>query len=123
MTLLRAIPLLIFPAIAYVLCAITPLTGLKVGWLSLDGCIILFGIFTLLVEVAKASMIGTSVMIDHIGSLILLMCSLVCMVMFPLFQSETFVILFSLMIVDVMGGFVISQRVAQRDIGVTGGLL
>ena len=123
MSILRTIPLLFFPMLAFYCCTITGTSGPAIGWLSIDGSIILFGTLCLLIEVAKSTLIGVRVMVDHILSLLLLIGALLAMVLLPDFKSETFLILFSFACVDVMGGFIISQRVAQRDIGISAGII
>ena len=123
MTILRIIPLLLFPMIIYCACMVT--TGLDehiLGFVSVGGVIILMAILILLLEIAKATFTSL-VLIDHIASLLVMVGAMAALILLPIFQTETFLILFSLSVIDVAGGIIISQRVAQRDIGVAGGLI
>jgi hypothetical protein len=81
---------------------------------------ILLGVSVLLlsVEVMKSTRIGLRSMIDHVLSLVLFIAMLVEFLLVKQAGTSTFFILMVISLVDVITGFVVSVRTAQRDIAI-----
>jgi len=83
-----------------------------------EDVLLTFSILLLAVEVMKATRVGLRSMIDHILSLVLFIVMLVEFLLVKQAGTSTFFILMVISLVDVMSGFVVSIRSAQRDIAV-----
>jgi hypothetical protein len=77
---------------------------------------VLLGIMLLYIEVLKATRISSKAIIDHVLSLILFVGMLVEFIVVQKAATMTFLILTALSFVDVIGGFTITIRTAQRDV-------
>jgi hypothetical protein len=77
-------------------------------------------ILILLVEMLKAARLSRRSVIDHLLSMILFVGMLIEFLLVKQVASSTFFLLLVISFVDVMGGFSISVRAAQRDISFTG---
>ena len=92
-----------------------------VDWTMSSGdVLIVFGILMLFGEVMKATRIVLRTVIDHGLSLILFLGMLVEFILVPQTSTATFFILLVLSFVDVLGGFVVTLRSAQRDLTIEG---
>jgi hypothetical protein len=78
--------------------------------------IVLFG------EMMKATRIGIRTVVDHALSLLLFLAVLVEFILVKQAASGTFFLLLVISLVDVLGGFAITLRTAQRDLTVEGSL-
>jgi hypothetical protein len=78
--------------------------------------LVLLGIMLLYIEVLKATRISSKAIVDHILSLILFVGMLVEFIVVQKAATATFLILTALSFVDVVGGFTITIRTAQRDV-------
>ncbi len=76
--------------------------------------LVLFG------EVMKSTRIGVRTVVDHGLSLILFLGMLVEFLLVPQAGSATFFLLLVISFVDVLGGFAVTLRTAQRDLTVEG---
>jgi hypothetical protein len=81
-----------------------------------EDILLAFSILLLCVEVIKASRMGVRGLMDHVLSLILFIVMLVEFLLVARAGSSTFFILMVISLVDVMAGFIITARTAQRDI-------
>ena len=81
-----------------------------------EDILLAFSILLLCVEVIKASRMGVRGLMDHVLSLILFIVMLVEFLLVGRAGSSTFFILMVISLVDVMAGFIITARTAQRDI-------
>jgi hypothetical protein len=70
------------------------------------------------VEVVKATRMGIRGIMDHVLSMLLFIVMLVEFLMVMRAGTSTFFILMVICLVDVMAGFIITARTAQRDIQV-----
>jgi len=70
------------------------------------------------VEVIKATRMGIRGIIDHVLSMLLFIVMLVEFLLVMRAGTSTFFILMVISLVDVMAGFIITARTAQRDIQV-----
>jgi len=80
-----------------------------------------FTALTLLVlffELMKATRISARSIIDHMLSLLLLIAAIVEFLMVRQAGSSVFMLLICVMLLDVLTGFSVSIRVAQRDVSV-----
>ena len=75
-----------------------------------------FSIMLLGVEVIKAARSGLRGLTDHILSLVLFVCMLVEFLLVARAGTSTFFLLMTISFVDVLAGFIITARPAQRDI-------
>jgi hypothetical protein len=78
--------------------------------------ILAFSILLLGVEVIKAARMGLRGLMDHILSLILFVAMLVEFLLVARAGTSTFFLLLTMSFVDVLAGFIITARTAQRDI-------
>ena len=81
-----------------------------------EDIILAFAIVLLGVEVIKATRMGIRGLMDHILSMVLFIVMLVEFLLVPRAGTSTFFILMVISLVDVLAGFIITARTAQRDI-------
>ena len=125
---LIAFPLLLVPyalynMIAYLLdmkfetnlFSIPLLSGARMD-VSIGAMLVILGIFLLYIEILKATRLSTKAIMDHVLSFILFIVMVVQFIAAEKAATTTFLILITLCFVDVIGGFTISIRTAQRDI-------
>jgi hypothetical protein len=75
------------------------------------------GILMLFVEILKSTRIGNRSIVDHMLSLVLLLGMLAEFMTVRSAATSTFFLLTAMSLVDVVAGFSITIRTAQRDIG------
>ena len=90
--------------------------------MSIGDMLIGFAIVVLFGEMMKATRIGIRTVVDHGLSLLLFLVMLVEFILVKQAATATFFLLLIIGIVDVMGGFAITLRSAQRDLTVEGTL-
>ena len=73
-------------------------------------------IILLPVEIFKATKIGVRSVVDHVLSMVLFIVMLVEFLLVARAGTSTFFFLMVITLVDVMAGFIITARTAQRDI-------
>jgi hypothetical protein len=78
--------------------------------------ILAFSIMLLGIEVIKAARMGLRGIMDHILSMILFVAMLVEFLLVKQAGTSTFFLLMTISFVDVLAGFIITARTAQRDI-------
>ena len=88
--------------------------------MSIGDMLIGFAIVVLFGEMMKATRIGIRTVVDHGLSLLLFLVMLVEFILVKQAATATFFLLLIIGIVDVMGGFAITLRSAQRDLTVEG---
>lgn len=130
--MLTPIPLLIIPLAIYNIVAfltpgvswaagladITMMSG--VHWtLTVSDVFLALCLFVFLFEVMKATRISSRSIMDHILSLLLFVGALVEFLMVPQAATSPFALLVAIMLLDVIIGFSVSIRVAQRDVALT----
>ena len=81
-----------------------------------EDVLIAFAILLLAGEIMKATRISTRSIVDHILSLLLFIAMLVEFLLVKQAGSSTFFILMVTSIVDVVAGFTVTTRTAQRDL-------
>jgi hypothetical protein len=88
--------------------------------MSIGDMLIAFSVVVLFGEMMKATRIGIRTVVDHGLSLLLFLAMLVEFILVKQAATATFFLLLVIGIVDVMGGFAITLRSAQRDLTVEG---
>jgi hypothetical protein len=124
-------PLLVIPFAIYNMIAfLTPgvnwtdtvtSVGLMSGatWsVTTEDMLIGLAIILLPLEILKAARIGMRSVIDHILSMALFVVMLIEFLMLRQAGTSTFFLLMMLSVVDVLGGFIVTLRTAQRDLTV-----
>jgi hypothetical protein len=84
--------------------------------LTTEDIVLTAAILLLGVEVIKATRMGIRGLMDHILSMVLFIVMLVEFLLVGRAGTSTFFILMVISLVDVMAGFIITARTAQRDI-------
>jgi hypothetical protein len=87
----------------------------KISWGDL---LITLSLLLLFLEIVKATRFGTRGIIDHMLSMLLFVAMLVEFLLVERAATSTFFLLMMTAFVDVIGGFTVSVRTAQRDIGI-----
>lgn len=88
---------------------------------TLSDLLIMFALFLLFFELLKATRTVTRTIIDHGLALILLLVAVVEFIMVPSAATSTFAILLVIFLLDLIAGYAISLRVAQKDVSVERG--
>jgi hypothetical protein len=81
-----------------------------------EDILLTFAILLLSLEIMKATRLGTRTIIDHVLSMVLFIVMLVEFLLVKQAGSSTFFILMVICLVDVMAGFIVTVRTAQRDL-------
>ena len=128
MTYLIGFPLLIIPFAIYNMIAfLTPgvnwtdaITTFSLvsgaNWsITTEDFLLALAVLLLPLEIIKATKIGVRSVIDHILSMTLFIAMLIEFLLVRQAGTSTFFILMMISIVDVLGGFIITLRTAQRD--------
>ena len=82
--------------------------------------LVLVAVLLLYVEILKATRMSSKAIMDHVLSMILFMGMFVEFIVVQKAATSTFLILLALSFVDVIGGFTVTIRAAQRQIEVEG---
>jgi hypothetical protein len=127
---LIAFPLLLIPFAIYNMVAFlldlsfgtilfdVPLLSGRSMSVSTGDMLVLLGVLLLYLEILKATRFAARAIIDHVLSLILFIAMIVEFIAVQKAATSTFLILTALSFVDVVGGFSITIRTAQRDLAV-----
>ena len=86
-----------------------------------EDILLTFATLLLGVEVVKAARMGVRGLMDHILSMVLFIVMLVEFLLVARAGTSTFFILMVIGLVDVLAGFIITARTAQRDIQIERG--
>ena len=90
--------------------------------MSAGDMLIYLAILLLFGEMMKSTRIGIRTVVDHALSLILFFGMLVEFLLVKQAASTTFFLLLVISFIDVLGGFAVTLRTAQRDLTVEGNL-
>jgi hypothetical protein len=89
------------------------------GWtVTPEDILLAFSILLLSIEIMKATRMGMRAIIDHVLSMLLFIAMLVEFLMVQWAGTSTFFILMVISLVDVLAGFIVTTRTAQRDIAI-----
>jgi hypothetical protein len=127
---LLLVPFAIYNIIAFLMPGLTwtgELTHVRMisggDWtMSAGDLLIALAILLLFGEIMKSTRIGIRTVVDHALSLILFLGMLVEFLLVKQAASSTFFLLLVICFIDVMGGFAVTLRSAQRDLTVEGTL-
>jgi len=84
--------------------------------------LVAFSILLLFGEMMKATRIGVRTVVDHGLSLVLFLGMLVEFLLVPQAATGNFFLLLVVSFVDLLGGFAVTLRTAQRDLAIEGNL-
>jgi hypothetical protein len=90
--------------------------------MSAGDMLLALAIVMLFGEVMKATRIGVRTVVDHALSLLLFLAMLVEFILIDRAGTGTFFLLLVVSFIDVLGGFAVTLRSAQRDLTVEGTL-
>jgi len=125
---LIAFPLLIIPFALYNMIAFlltlefstrlfdVPLLSGRSMPVSTGDVLVLMGVLLLYIEILKATRLSSKAIMDHVLSMIVFLAMTIEFIAVQRAATSTFLILIALSFVDVIGGFTITIRTAQRDI-------
>ena len=128
--MLVAIPLLAFPLIAYNILAFTrgdiwgdvalTIDMVRGDTLALTagGIFIFISVVFLFLEILKSTRTGTGSIVDHLLSVLVFVVCLVEFLLVGFAATETFFLLTTMALVDVIAGFSITIRAARRDVAI-----
>jgi hypothetical protein len=88
--------------------------------LTWEDCLVAFSIFLLWIEIIKSTRIGMRSVMDHILAMGLFVAMLVEFLLVKQAGTSTFFLLMMIALVDVLAGFIVGMRSAQRQIEVEG---
>lgn len=88
--------------------------------MSAGDILIVVSLVFLFGEIVKATRIGTRAVVDHALSLLLFLAMMVEFLLVPQAATATFFLLMAISLVDVLAGFAVTLRTAQRDLSVDG---
>ena len=129
---LIAFPLLLIPFALYNMVAYlldmdfhqrvfgVPLLSGKSMDVSMGDIIVLLAVLLLYIEILKSTRMSTKAIMDHVLSIILFIGMVVEFIVGEKAATSTFLIITALSFVDVIGGFTITIRTAQRDVAFEG---
>jgi hypothetical protein len=125
---LVAFPLLLVPFALYNMVAFllgmefnvrmfsVPLLSGKSMDINIGDLLILLAVMLLYVEILKSTRMSSKAIMDHVLSMILFMAMTIEFITVQSAATSTFLILLALSFVDVIGGFTVTIRTAQRDV-------
>ncbi len=90
--------------------------------MSAGDMLVTLGVLVLFGEVMKSTRIGIRTVVDHALSLTLFLGMLVEFILVKQCATATFFLLLAISSIDVLGGFAVTLRSAQRDLTVEGSL-
>ncbi len=90
--------------------------------MSAGDMLIVLAILLLFAETMKSTRIGVRSVVDHGLSLVVFLAAMVEFLLVPQAATSTFFLLLVISFVDVLGGFAVTLRTAQRDLTIDGNL-
>jgi hypothetical protein len=119
---LLIVPLAIYNILAFIIPVpwdqvITTVNMISGGaWrITLSDIIVVVGLFFLFFEIIKATRHGSRAIMDHMLSTVVFIGALVEFLLVDRAATSTFAILLAICLVDVVAGYSVSIRTAQRD--------
>ncbi len=120
---LLLISIAVYAVIAFLMPGLSwtaPITSVRMisgaEWtMTLSDIVIAFSLVLLFIEILKATRVGRKAIIDHILSMLVFVLALVGFLLLPQAATSTFVIIMLICLVDVVAGFSITIRTAERD--------
>jgi len=113
----------LMPGVSWTATATTVHVVSGADWtMSAGDMLVALGILVLFGEIMKSTRIGIRTVVDHALSLILFLGMLVEFLLVKQCATATFFLLLVISFIDVLGGFAVTLRSAQRDLTVEGNL-
>ena len=113
----------LMPGVSWTAAATTVHVVSGADWtMSAGDMLVALAILVLFGEIMKSTRIGIRTVVDHALSLILFLGMLVEFLLVKQCATATFFLLLVISFIDVLGGFAVSLRSAQRDLTVEGSL-
>jgi|SRR5581483_2877785 len=84
--------------------------------LTWEDILLAFALFLLWIEVIKSARIGARGVMDHILAMALFIAMLVEFLLVQRAATSTFFLLMTIVLIDVLAGFIVGMRSAQRQI-------
>nr|WP_321362495.1 hypothetical protein [uncultured Hyphomonas sp.] len=142
--LFTAAPLLVFPVILYAVLAVTsgkadgaaaepirhtldaaifnmPMISGGHWYFRVGDSILLFGLIMLFIEIIKSTNTETFTLINHGLSMGIFVISLIMFMLLRGFETSEFFLLITMMLLDVVAGFMVTIVAARRDFGINPG--
>jgi hypothetical protein len=88
--------------------------------LTFEDLLIAFSIFLLWIEIIKSTRLGLRSVMDHILAMALFIAMLVEFLLVKQAGTSTFFLLMIIALVDVLSGFIVGMRSAQRQVEIEG---
>ena len=85
---------------------------------TVSDALIIVGLFTLYIEIIKATRTANSTVVEHTFSMFVFLVYLIEFLLVPLVADSAFLILACMSLVDVIAGFTITFSTAKRDFSV-----
>ncbi len=95
-----------------------PLVSGAVWTISLGDIFLAFGLVLLFLELVNSTKTGTSTIINHALSMLVLLVALVQFIVLPQFGTSVFFLIVLLTLLDVIAGFTVTITSARRDFSV-----
>jgi hypothetical protein len=109
------------PGVSWTAAAATVHMMSGVDWvLSFEDLLIAFSIFLLWIEIIKSTRLGSRSVMDHILAMALFIAMLVEFLLVKQAGTSTFFLLMIIALVDVLSGFIVGMRSAQRQVEIEG---
>jgi hypothetical protein len=119
---LLIIPIAVYAIIAYITpvpwdTTITTVSMISGGvWkVTLSDLLLALALVCLFFEVFKATRHGTRAIVDHMLSTLVFICALVGFLLIDRAATSTFALILMICLVDVIAGYTVSIKIAQRD--------
>lgn len=94
--------------------SVTLISG-AVWTITIGDIVLFFGFLLLFLELVNATRTGTSTIINHALSMLVLLIALVQFIVLPQFGTSVFFMLVLLALFDVVAGFTVTITAARRD--------
>tara|TARA_R110000868_G_scaffold33623_3_gene121956 strand:- start:6644 stop:7036 length:393 start_codon:yes stop_codon:yes gene_type:complete len=95
-----------------------PLVSGAIWTISLGDVFLAFGLVLLFLELVNSTKTGTSTIINHALSMLVLLVALVQFIVLPQFGTSVFFLILLLTLLDVIAGFTVTITSARRDFSV-----
>ena len=129
---LLAFPLLLVPFALYnmvaflldvdfttALFSIGLLSGARMS-VTMGDLVVVLAVLLLYLEILKATRLSSKAIVDHVLSIVLFVAMMIEFIVVQRAATATFLIMLAVSFVDVIGGFTVTIRTAQRDLTVEG---
>jgi hypothetical protein len=111
----------LMPGVSWTAAVTTVRMASGADWaMSAGDLLVTLGVLMLFGEVMKSTRIGIRTVVDHALSLVVFLAMLVEFMLVKQCATATFFLLLVISFIDILGGFAVTLRSAQRDLTVEG---